>query len=992
MKYRRSLRLPLILCVLMVLVGYSMWTTMPRQEDPSMPDRWGFLIARYPGATPEEVESVLAVPFEQALQQVDHILEVESSSRSDVLVMTIELDDSVYEVEQYWQRIREAIAGVAIPAGVELHALDTRLTRQESILIAVTGSDDLLALGDAAAQLRRRLLRLPNVREVREGGQPGAELTIELEPALARSAGVDAVAVAEAVAARTGTLGLGSVPQGERRIGVRMLERVQTSSEIRTIEVQTPAGPFVPIGEVATIGRRPAPQPRELSRYDGAPAVILSVVADPDIDLVSFGVDLRAKLPSLAAHLEPGLRADIVLDQTRQVAARIDDLQGSLLSSTLIVVVSLLVTMGLRMAILCGAMVPLSVLSSIAAFAILGGTLDQISLAGTVMAIGMVVDNAIVVVEELQRRLDLGESRAQAAQQTTATLSRPLLASTGTTVAAFLPMLVNVGAAADFTRAIPITVILALIMSLAFSIYVLPGLASKLLRQRAAPSGEAPRNRFERAFVGFLRRPLLAMLPGLLLLLLAIATFPSLGFSFFPPNRRPQTVIDVQLREGARITAVSDVVAEVEREALALPEVAQTLAMMGRGLPHFYYNLSETPAQANFGQILLGLHDANDLETVEQHFAEVARELSPDVELRVVRLKQGPPVVAPIEILLYSSDLTALRESTRRVAETLASIEELVDVRDTIDAGAPIMRYQVDPARTSRWGVDLETARASLLPYTVGIPAGTVLRDQRQEPVVVRERAAVDGGIPADAVVVGSGGRLRLDELAKNELVWLPAAIARKNSERFARVTAELADGVDLNAVRPEIERRITALDLAQGGVEHQFAGEAEGAQEANSALVRSLPVGLLLLLLLLVWEFDSLRCVALILITVPLAAIGVVPALVFAGQPFGFMSALGLVALVGIVVNNAIILLDLTQELRSEGMRTRDAVYIASSRRLRPILLTTLTTVLGLVPLLVSNTSLWPPLAWTIISGLTVSTVLTLITLPTLVVLVFRD
>lgn len=382
----------------------------------------------------------------------------------------------------------------------------------------------------------------------------------------------------------------------------------------------------------------------------------------------------------------------------------------------------------------------------------------------------------------------------------------------------------------------------------------------------------------------------------------------------------------------------------------------------------------------------------DEVATLER---ELGVDIAPGVQVRVLRLKQGPPIIAPIEVLLTSSDLDELRASAREIREVIAEIEGLTMVRDSVDSGAPTIRFDLDPALSARRAVSDEALRASLLPYSsVGMVAGWVPRGQRDELVVIRGRGyPTDGGLPDDVTLAGSAGRLHVDEFARRTMSWGPASITRKSGQRFARVTAELDFGVDASVgvdnFRALIDERLAGLGLKDRGIELAFAGEVEGASKANSSLVRVLPIGLLILILVLVWEFDSLRCVALVLVTVPLAAIGVVPVLVVAAVPFGFMPALGVVALAGVVVNNAIVLLDLLQHLRREGMPTGEAALQATLLRARPILLTTATTAVGLIPLLLSGTSLWPPLALTIISGLLVSTLLTLITLPALAILV---
>lgn len=995
----RSIRLSLMVSVLMVLIGVLTWLTMPKQEDPDLPDRWAALIGHLPGASPEEIEVDLAVPVEQALQEVDHIRDIESTSRSGVLVLTVELED-VYDVDQHWERVREAVGRVELPRGAWFEPLDTRLTQQESIVVALTGSDDVVRLSDAAEHLRRRLLAHPRVRAVERAGTVEPEVVIELAPARARMAGLEPGAVAATLRLHTGVHGVGSVDAGGLDLGIRVLDTPVDVDDLREIELVARDGSLVRLGDVATVERRAPPRPRERVRHDGELAVTLGVVAEVGIDIVDFGQEIAALVDEAEPELG-GLQATLVVDQPQRVAARLADLERSLMMSTLIVAVVLLVFMGPRLAILCAVVVPLALLSAVGLFGLGGGVLHQISLAGGIISIGMVVDNTIVVVEEVQRRLDAGEPGMQAARAAVRSLFKPLLASTATTVAAFLPMLINTGTTADFTRAIPIMVILALAMSFVFSMWVLAPSAGLMLRRRRTQA-VAAHGRLERGVGWLLRRPALALLPGLVLIGAAVMTGPDLATRFFPPTNRNQAVIELKVQEGSSVESTAEVSAGVEAEALTLPYVQHVEAYLGRGVPHFYYNLPETPVQANFGQLLVHLDRGEDVAALERHFTRWAEESAPPgLELRVLRLKQGPPAVAPIEILLYSSELGLLREAARRVSRRLDDVDGLWMIRNTIDGGAPNLVYDVDGVQVSALSHELgaassrdegtavaEGTAAALASRIHGIDAGTLLRYQRHERVVVRPASADDPmELLGDATLPDD--TTRVDESTRRRLRWLPASITRKQQRRFARVTAQLEPGWELSDVLGTIRDEM-ADAAARSPVDIALAGEVQSAEEANDALLKVVPVGLGLLLIVLMWEFDSFRCVALVLLTIPLAVIGVIPALVLAREPFGFMCALGAVALIGVVVNNAIVLLDLALQLRDEGMSSREAFRQATMRRLRPVLLTTVTTVAGLVPLLISNTTLWPPMALTMISGLTSSTILTILTLPAMGILAF--
>jgi multidrug efflux pump subunit AcrB len=456
---------------------------------------------------------------------------------------------------------------------------------------------------------------------------------------------------------------------------------------------------------------------------------------------------------------------------------------------------------------------------------------------------------------------------------------------------------------------------------------------------------------------------------------------------FFPSADRNQVLVDVKLAEGSHLNTTDETVRTVEKALLARPEVTRVASFMGRSAPKFYYNVPNIPFSPHFAQLIVQTREVSDNLSLIAFIRESLRPALPQAELVTRKLEQGPPVQAPVEVRLSGFDLDHLNRATTAVSGILKKIDGTLDVRHDLGPGAPTLRFRIDDAVAARYGINRVDVAQAIYGRTRGMPVGELYVGEDPIPVVIRsalgERLAVSD-LEAVDVPTLDGRAVPLAQLAHIEPVWQPAAIKHRNGIRLVTVSSQLQEGFAFTQVLSALTPKLDALDLPPG-VEVSYGGDAEGSGEANSEMMRNLPIGLLLLLAVLLAEFNSFRRMVIILMTVPLAAAGVIPGLLIGNQPFGFMSLLGVIALVGIVVNNAIVMLEVVEQKRKAGADIPVALQEAVARRIRPILLTTATTVAGLLPLAVSSSTLWPPLASAMISGLLASTLLTLVVVPAL-------
>ncbi|MCA9607215.1 MAG: efflux RND transporter permease subunit [Myxococcales bacterium] len=980
-------------------VGVAAWLTMPRQEDPSITERFGMVVTTLPGADAEQVERLVARPLEEELAEVEEVVETRATLRASVAVVEIRLASSVApdEVDRAWDRVEEALARARREMPAEaVPSLDHDVVRTEALVLAVSGPTDVVELAEAAEAVERRLLAIDDVAHVALTGDPGEQIVIELDEAAARPLGIGPEDIARLVASRNPATPGAAVRVAGQRVEVVSGAEIESVEELARTPVVLRSGAAVPLSAVARVRRAPV-EPRTVrARFDGRDAVFVGVVPSEGVDVVELGSRLEEAVRGLRAS-HPELRIDVLANQPSQVEARLSDLGRSLALGIGVVALVLVLTMGPRLGMVVAAIVPLVTFASLALYRLGGGVLHQMAIAALVVALGLLVDNAIVMAEAIQRRLDDGEPHADAVRGAVRELAVPLASATATTLAAFVPMLLGEGGSGDFTRAIPIVVMTTLTVSYVYAVTVTP-LLGRLLKP-SARTGPGRVERLARAVARFaIGRPAWALLSVLVVIVLAGSFAGRVDKDFFPPSDRAQLVVSVELPEGTHIEATDEAARRLERALRGRPEVLGVAAVVGTGLPRFYYNLPRLPRAPHLAQLVVSTESPARVGALLDFIRAWGTRALPDARVVPRRLEQGPPVAAPIEVRLDGDDLGDLVRAAEAVQRVLRSDRRTRDVRADHGPGAPVLRYRVDDAAAGRYGLSRADVATALLGRVHGLEVGRFRGDDETVPIVVRGALGEDHG-PADldAVPLRALGASALApptplrRVARATLSFAPAVIHHQNRARVVSVLAEVRDGATYAAVVADLTPALTALELPEGvGWEHGGATESSG--EANEALAATAPYGGILLVLILLAQFDSVRRLAIVLVTAPLAVMGIWVGLWALSLPFGFVALLGAIALIGIVVNGAIVLIDRVEHLRAGGMSIAAALEDAVAVRTRPILLTALTTVAGLTPLLFSRSTLWPPMAAAMISGLSVATVLTLVAVPALYRLAFRD
>ena len=986
-------RLNLAVTVLFVMIGVLAYLSMPRQEDPFFPYRGGVIKTVFPGADAERIRKLVVAHLEREISEISDLDFVRSTVRNNVALTTVVMKDHIYDTETKWNEVRRAMdrAQVFFPPGVVDPELDDRVITTSTATYAVTGSADLHEMAVAARTLRDAFLQLGDLVRIDIYGEPGEQVNIALEDATAARYGISAQSLAQQLSGRMQLLGSGSLVTGSTRMTLKPETEFRSIEELRETPINLPSGDVVPLGALSEVWLGPQQPSTPRMWHDGEPAVLVDVIAAQNtINSVAYGERMRALVDELRPQLAP-LEIEEMFYQPGRVKARLDGLAQSLLIAVCIILLVLVLAMGVRMALLVAIILPAVAAMSLAFYALGGGVLHQMAVVGLIVALGILVDNAIVMIEEVQYQLNRGYPPVDAALNAVHQLAKPLAAATGTTIAAFVPLAVSKSGVGDFTRAVPIMIMISLVASYFFATVITPMLGETFLKPQGKPGAEHlgfPEK------LGRLAGSLGSEHAGRVLLVAGIgcAVLLSWGVSnleseFFPQADRDQVLVDIALSEGTTLAETQRVARIVERQLRRYDDVLQVHGFLGHSGPRFYYNLLRRPDQPNRARLVVRSTGIDGNQRIIAAIRQFASRALPEADVIAKILAQGPPIDSPIEVRVYNEDPVRLAAATDMILQAVQATPGAIDANHNLGLGAPEMQFEIDDAHAMSYGLSRADVAQALLSRSQGIRIGSYRATHEPAPILVRSLAG-ENTSPADLegvmVFNAQGQGIPLGALAKPTLSWQPGAIYTQNQRRNALVSAELDFGFVFSQVLHAVQPRLAALELPEG-TDYEFAGEAEASGDANSAIAGVAPLGLAMLLFFLLWQFNSFRRLLIVMTSVPLAFVGVIVGLAMLGIPFGFQPLLGCIALIGIVVNNAIVMIDVLDQNLASGKPFARAMTEAVERRTRPILLTTATTVAGLLPLALSNSTMWPPMAWPIITGLLTSTALTLFVVPAL-------
>lgn len=1011
----------LVFAALIVISGFMTFQSMPRRENPRMTVRAALIETYWPGASAQRMEELVTKVLEDSIVQIEEVDSIESVSRTGYSRIDITLMDDVVEdtLDQTFDLVRDKVDAVRplLPDGCEPPFVNSDFGDVSSVCLVIhsTGSKgdnpySYRELELVADDLETELKRLSSVASVSTFGVPSETISLEIDAAEWSKLGITreelAVALDERNIANSGAV----LITPERRFPLRPTGELLSTDEIGSVTVRSVEGSrSVTLRDLPIDIRRGPEDPlRSMVRF-AAPgtraerSVLLGITMKEGENVVELGRDVDRIVQQFRDTVLPDdLDITRVNDLPRQVDVLIADFVESLWQAIVIVLLVAFAMMGWRPALVMATAIPLSMISALAVVPQFGVELEQFAIASLIIVLGMVVDNAIVVTDNVQRLMNEGVPRQKAAIDGAHTLARSILSSTLTTVAAFLPMVTMSGNSGEYVRSLPIVVSATLLCSYFVAMTVTPMMCSWILKPKPQKAGKT--SRIGEIYTKLIHRcvsfRLVTLSAAGFAVLLSLGLMPVVGTAFFPGGVRDQFFIHITAPVGTSIDATRAIAERVEDAIIetsntgsgedASERLISATTFVGTGGPRLMLSLDPEHSVPHYAMILVNTSDAElSRAWVEELRAAVAD--IPGARIDVRPFMTGPPVDNPVEFRFIGQDLDVMRAVGRDM------INEFVDTPGTLlpydDWGEMVntIHLEVDADRAYLAGVTSRAISEDLDLLYGGSQLTTYREGDHLVDVVLRltgtERKSVES--LDQASIRTDSGNVPLTTVATIDGGFEFGAIARYDRERCLTVGSQVRDGFLANNLTAQIKSELDALiEPLPLGYRLEIGGEAEESVESQQKIGRAFSLSVVLIFVVLLVQYNSLLKPIVVLTAFPLALIGAMFGLFLSGWPLGFMPLLGIVALGGTVINNAIVLIDFLESMVAEGEELREAVARAGLIRMRPIVLTTLTTVGGLLPLALFGGPMWAGMSWAMIGGLSLSTALTLLVIPTIYVL----
>ena len=983
---------------LLVVSGLAAIETLPRQEDPRITARNAQVLAEYPGADPQRVEALVARVLEEELRTLSDIDTVSSTSREGIATIAIELADDVDDVQPIWSRVRDKLADAEprLPETARSPRLVDDRFYAFTMVIALTldegsGSGQTI-LGRYADRLEEQYQAMPGTDYTNLFGRLDEEVQVQVDPQELALMGLSVDQLAGALEAADVRQPGGVIDSGQSRRSVTLDGDFSDLARIRDVSVQVRDGHTVRVGDVAEVQKGQADPAAERALWNGREAIFLGVRMQESRRIDAWAGQMRQELARFQETLPPGVNAEVVFDQSGYTQQRLEEVVGSLALGLIIVVSLLFLTLGWRGAIMVGLAIPATMLLVLSLFRFTGINVHQISITGIIVGIGLIVDNAIVVTNSVGHRLSRGDTHAEAVRTTLRHFAGPLLASTLTTILAFMPIVLMPGPAGEFVGPLAVAVILALISSYLVAMLLIPA-GSPLLLGR---SGAVERPMLA-SVLGLLRRvvrvalqwPRSAAVLTIILPVLGAGLLPAMPISFFPAADRDQFHVQVRLPAGTSIDHTHETAAAMSDYLRRSDGVEDVWFVSGLNAPMVYYNLvprdDRNPA---FAHAIVDTESPHATRAVIERIQSRMSAAFPQAQVIARAYEQGPPVAAPLELRLYGPRLDILAEQGEVIAAIMHRLPEVTEVQTLVSRDRPRVSITPDHEQIAQLGFSASDVASQLDAAVTGRTGGFLLEGTEQLPVRVRYPefwrgspsqlgslllggAEVRGGVPVSAV-------------ADIDLEPSWGSINRRDAQRLQIVRGYL----EVGALPPDVMRRLeqrldSELELPPG-YQLEVGGEAEERDEAVTRLMSSVALLVILMFAVVSLVFNSFRR-GLIVFFSGAQAFGLgLLALALTGHAFGFIIIVGIMGLVGVAINATIIMIAALDG--DDGARRGDVeamTQVITGSTFRHIGSTTLTTFGGLVPLMLAPGTLWPPFAQTFGVGLLLATLIALVVTP---------
>jgi len=1001
----------IIVFLIAVFAGVSSYWNMPRTENPTMYIPGASVVVIYPGANPVDLEQLVAVPVEEAVNELDDIKKINTTILDGIVSIAVEFTYGTDPHDKY-NEVVEKVNGIEKDLPDEIFLLNVSKWSSSDVAIMqlamVSEKAEYAYLKQKAEELKKQLEQSYGIRNVDVLACPEQEVRISIDMEKMAQMNVSVDQVINAIKSNNANIPGGSIDISGKTFSIKTSGPINSFHEIENVVVGSYQGKIIYLKHIATV-KFDYEEQNYRAFFNNKRAIFLAIYQKENINIFSIIDEIKPKIENYKALLSEDISVETVFDQSVIVDDRIAGFMNNLTQGIILVGIVILLAIGFKSAIIVVFAIPLSIIMGLFVVDIGEFGLQQISIAALVVALGLLVDNSIVMVENINRFLSLGFKPKEAAYKAASQIGWPIVSATATTVLAFVPIIMMPDKSGEFIRSLPVTIIATLGFSLIIALTLTPLVASLILgRKKKGQITENKKNLFERTLQQLIEGPYRktldfalhnkkrTLLIAIALLIVSGAMFPFVGISFFPKAETPQFNIRITLPEGSNLDKTELITDQVEHILANTPDVKHYATNIGKGNPRIYYNLFPKQYAQNYAEIYVELY-TYDVERFEEMIVDLRAKFKqiPGAKINIKEYEQGEPIAAPIEIYVLGKDVNMLKAISKDVENMLINSEGAINIDNQLDKTRTDLYFNINKDKASILGVPIYEIDKTIRLAVNGLSVGEYREKGGEEHEIVLRLPVEEKTKLSDLdkiyVTSLSGKQIPLRQLASLEFASAPSIITHYNLARNATITADVKRGYTLDDVmNPVIEQ----LDAYPFPAEYSYyiAGELQSRQETFGGLGKAIIIAIIAIFAVLVLQFNSLTQPLIIYAAIPFAVIGMIWALLITGNTFSFTAFIGLISLMGIVINNSIILVDYSNLLRKEGKSLLDAVKISAETRFTPIILTSLTTIGGLLPLTVAGGTMWAPLGWTIIGGLFVSTFLTLIIVPVLYMILSKE
>ncbi|RFO98432.1 multidrug transporter AcrB [Rhodoferax lacus] len=1019
------------LMVVLMVLGIAAYFQLGQDEDPPFTFRAMVVQTYWPGATAQQVAEQVTDKLEKTLQEVPYADKIRSYSKPGVSQITLELKDSSKpsEVSNVWYTVRKKIGDMrgTLPAGVQGPFFNDDFGDVYGVIYSLEGDGfnyaELKTFADAA---RLELLRVPDVAKVALFGDQDEKVFVEISQKRLAQLGLDLNQVLSQLSQQNAVESAGAVQTPLDVVQVRVGGQFKALEQLRAMPIRGSSGKQFRLGDLAEIRQATIDPPSVKVRHHGKEVIALGVSMTKGGDIIALGKSLQKAFAKIEKNLPAGVTLSKVQDQPRAVASSVGEFVATLMEAVVIVLVVSFVALGLhkrpgqqplwkryyvdmRPGLVVGITIPLVLAVTFLAMNYFGIGLHKISLGSLIIALGLLVDDAIIAVEMMVRKMEEGYDKVRAATFAYEVTAMPMLTGTLITAAGFLPIGLAKSVTGEYTFAIFAVTVIALVLSWVVSVYFVPYLGTVLLKIKphqfhpdgAAGGGVDQHEHFDTPFyVGFrkvlnwcLAHRWMTIGATVLVFALGIVGMGQVQQQFFPDSSRPEVLVDAWFPEGTSFAANEEVATRIEARLLREEGVTNVTTWIGSGLPRFYLSLNQIFPQSNVSQFMLISKDQASRERLKNKLPIILAQEFPEVRGRVQVLPNGPPVEYPVQFRVVGPDPVLLRGFADSVKEAMRASPNTRGVNDNWHESIKVIRLEVDQAKARALGVTSQSIAQASRTILAGSTVGQFQEGDKLIDIVLRQPLAERNAITdiGDAYLpTASGKSIPLLQIAKPVFTWEPGVLWRENRDYAITVQSDIVASLQGATVTAELQPVLDTISAQwPAGYRIEVAGAVEQSSKGSDSIVVGVPIMLFITFTLLMLQLHSFSRAMLVFLTGPLGIAGVAASLLLFGRPFGFVALLGVIALMGMIQRNSVILIDQIEQDRAAGVAPWDAIVESTVRRLRPIVLTAAAAVLAMIPL--SRSVFWGPMAVAIMGGLTVATVLTLLALPAMYAAWFR-